>query len=646
MTDFKKSIRPGYYVKYYTSRRGDHSLQIRAELYDDAFRPIPGAAASHRIRSNEDVAAAKRITQNRALEKLNRMAIDKLSSVQNEAFFSNLHKSLTDEERLSCVGSKHTATSSRENVATYCSGKLQLLDRYGPQITPDQCRLVSERIYLEVMEKKSFTSAFCTEKEPKSILRFLEELAGLIRRMLDDREKTANVDMFNAVLPSVRDSILKEDRLRSLLNRHLETLGTSNSVQVFAERYSKRMRYDWFNLREAEKVKADILFAIREFCSNENQSKNQANRHISDLNDYIENLCHYSPVSVPPIHLPLFMTEKASQKELAKELDWKWRRRLANTLFAMAEESNYACGGAVMMTVGPRPEEVCAMKFGDINEFSYGGVAVITRTTDGKTVKHKGKNAYFSRYIFLQRFCMDLIGGRRKYLRSIGYTDKQIEESYLCCRSNDEIHIPMSPVVFSERMKAAIINAGCDDSFLRASELDMQNDRSVGVQSVSCYILRRDASTLMCNVACMDPVLVDLILGHKLPKNTKYMKKYITVRDNWPQILAFLNRIVYLPDHSDHPLHAPVSIEPGQRYIAPEAYTGFALELSGNSSYDVVVESVGDVTFKYPADCEVQRVNETALTGHLLPLPAAQYRKTDKKAASAAVNALPNEQEG
>jgi hypothetical protein len=252
------------------------------------------------------------------------------------------------------------------------------------------------------------------------------------------------------------------------------------------------------------------------------------------------------------------------QIELCKELPWLVRTRYAAIAMHLSSNSWFGCGGIIMMTSGPRVAEVCAIQFGDIVDFCDWGVCVINYTTDGNIRNTGGKNIYYHRPIFFPKFTMDAIHKRKDFLLAHGIDAEEVKRAYVVGRPNDPMQ-PANPNAFAGEIKKILQIAGCDEAYWVSAQQAMlqQPDLDYNRQPekyVVAYCLRRDATSCMCNIAKMHPLMVDAMLGHRLPRYADRLDKWITREDNWSEIIQQMERIVYDPGHSKHPLFVPISL--------------------------------------------------------------------------------------
>ena len=269
---------------------------------------------------------------------------------------------MSEEERLRCVGDGHKKESSRRDVLRYCTNKMYLLDKFGPAITPAQCQEVADCIYAEILENKRFTAVSREKDDISEIHKFFEA----VEETINSRGKKAygkdfSESDFSANLAEIKERVMAEDRLRALLENYLQQQDVEDTANTFCEKIAADIRLvrSLGSKKDYEKSISKTIFYLRELSGNEEQSKNQANVHIRDLNDLIQNMAVYCKEEIPLFALPLYPVEQAIQIEHVKELEWEVQVRYVCQLLKNAGQSAYALGGAIMLICGPRLAELC-----------------------------------------------------------------------------------------------------------------------------------------------------------------------------------------------------------------------------------------------------------------------------------------------
>ena len=295
-----------------------------------------------------------------------------------------------------------------------------------------------------------------------------------------------------------------------------------------------------------------------------------ANKHITEANLLYESSRYVLPqYDLPPIEIPLFITESIVPPEQAKALPRDDLVRLAELIRLDSTETPLAAGAALMLCCLLRPAEVCP-RYGEIIDFgSFGVYAAVHNVSSGKRVSTmKTRNAY--RQIVLPKYVMDIVRNNREALRRQGYSDEDIKDAYIVHHRQD-IHRPADPRDISSYVKNKLELLGYNSEYWLGLEMVVQaepdmDDHGNALTDVTAYLLRRSGCTYLCNCTSVPPPdgrsvmphgLVDALMGHHLRSENGWWVDWIRREDNWPVIAQVLESIILDPNHSAHPAFAP-----------------------------------------------------------------------------------------
>lgn len=294
-----------------------------------------------------------------------------------------------------------------------------------------------------------------------------------------------------------------------------------------------------------------------------------ANRHISEANQLYEGSRYaLSQYDLPPIEIPLFITESIVPPEQAKALPRDDLVRLAELIRLDSSKTPLAAGAALMLCCLLRPAEVCP-KYGEIIDCgNFGVYAAVHNVSNGERVSAmKTRNAY--RQVILPKYVMDIVRDSREVLCRQGYSDDEINDAYVIHHRQD-IHRPADPQDISRYVKNKLELLGYNNDYWLGMEMVVQaepdmDDGGNALTDVTAYLLRRSGCTYLCNCASvplpdgrsvMPHGLVDALMGHRLRNEDTWWADWIKREDNWPVIAQVLEGIILDPDHSAHPAFA------------------------------------------------------------------------------------------
>lgn len=639
MKKLEPTPRDNVKVRYYSSQKNGKTI-IKAQLTDEFGVNIDGVFAQHTLSPIDTEEIGKIAARTKALQKLDEMfrASDKAEETN---YFSRCWNDLSKNEQKDCIASIHRKGKPQESALLYFENNvLPLLDRFGPDISADQAVMVVDDLYEGMLQKKKYNFCYVAREDTPCTDRFFEELISRLRK--DQRKlrlifgHRIDMDSVDALVLTVGSEVKKEDRLRSLVEFWLQDQKPAAAVKQFRKCVENDAVLIYVLDRQSKLDQAVqmLISILRRLSGNEKQTKNQVNIHVRDVNCILRNLClKCNDDTMPVVVLPEYIVEKVPQIELCKELPGAVRRYFVLDCFNQVERNSYVCGGIVMLTTGPRVAEVCAIKFGDILDRGNWGICVINYTVDGDIRISDGKNIYFRRPIFFVKVAMDIIHRREEALRSQGYSNEQIATAYIVSRP-DNPFLPARPHDFSVCIKQMLQEAGCGDDYWESVQQAMIDEPDFDFfrrpeRYAIAYGLRRDATSMMCNEARMNPFLVDAILGHRLPHHAEEWRDKIKRDNEWPVVIAQMERVVYDPDHTLNPVFSAVQL--GQSMglqFNGIAYQGFLLSAPRKCKVTIAIRTVGNASVNYnlPESC-LHEVSSVALVGTsgphkgLSPLP-------------------------
>ena len=316
-----------------------------------------------------------------------------------------------------------------------------------------------------------------------------------------------------------------------------------------------------------------------------------ANKHITEANLLYESSRYVLPqYDLPPIEIPLFITESIVPPEQAKALPRDDLVRLAELIRLDSSKTPLAAGAALMLCCLLRPAEVCP-KYGEIVDCdNFGVYAAVHNVFNGERVSTmKTSNAY--RQVILPKYVMDIVRDSREVLGSQGYSCEEIKDAYIVHHHQD-IRRPTDPRDISSYVKNKLELLGYNSDYWLGMELVVQaepdmDDGGNALTDVTAYLLRRSGCTYLCNCASvplpdgrsvMPHGLVDALMGHRLRNEDAWWADWIKREDNWPVIAQVLEGIILDPDHSAHPAFAsalpivsPQVCHVTQSYVVPQS---------------------------------------------------------------------------
>lgn len=301
------------------------------------------------------------------------------------------------------------------------------------------------------------------------------------------------------------------------------------------------------------------------------KSSLSACNNIKAFNYMYSSLCKSSPdMGLPELILPLPQAVDRSYKEQCKVLpDWLFYQ-LSAALYLLIP-NGLAIGAVLMLTGMLRTAEACALLFSEIIMQGDYAVYCVLHQRDASAARCadlKTDSSY--RSVVLPKFAVDCLAARIDWLKKQGYQDSEINKMPVVAKAADPT-AAATPNELSAFVRQLINDIGISQEFwvaatdLMTEEPDYIMDgkgKRIRIDDVSAYILRRNACTRYCNSG-VSPLLVDALMGHKLPRAVFDWSAHIRRRDKWPIIAQTLECVIFHPEHSANPAFHSVGIAKG-----------------------------------------------------------------------------------
>lgn len=164
-------------------------------------------------------------------------------------------------------------------------------------------------------------------------------------------------------------------------------------------------------------------------------------------------------------------------------------------------------------------------------------------------------------------------------------------------------------------------------------------------RSLAAYGLRRHATSMLCNIAKMDPLLVDAILGHRLPRYAEDWGERIRRDDEWPAIIEMMERVVYDPDHTQNPFFRPTILGQNSNKMEKDIpYQGYTLTATKTCKTVVSIKTLGNGEVRYNLPVHSKQKNKVnavpGTSGPYCSLGPLHSREEYEKAKSKKVSQL------
>lgn len=298
------------------------------------------------------------------------------------------------------------------------------------------------------------------------------------------------------------------------------------------------------------------------------KSNLSAYNNIKAFNYMYSALCKSSPdMGLPELILPLPQAVDRTYEEQCKVLpDWLFYQ-LSAALYLLIP-NGLAMGAVLMLTGMLRTAEACAPLFSEIlMQGDYAVYCVLHQRDAAAARRAELKTVSSYRTVILPKFAVDCLAARIDWLKEQGYQDSEINEMPVVAKASDPT-AAATPNELSAFIRQLINDIGISQEFwvaataLMNAEPDYITDgkgKRIPIDDVSAYILRRNACTRYCNSG-ISPLLVDALMGHKLPRAAFDWSAHIRRGEEWPSIAQMLERVIFHPEHSANPAFHSVGI--------------------------------------------------------------------------------------
>lgn len=507
-----------------------------AALYDNNTR-LPFTETTVKILPSQSDEDGTRIAENRAIRKYkeycgalnNNEHLKNTGAIGCEPTIQQIWNKMNTAQKEECVAVLNVNEDGKSRARSFFEKQiLPYLDITRSQATQERLIAIRNQIYEDAYNRTTYSNG---EERPDSeaLNQLLTEFfKAFIAVAQSDKQISNSIKAgIGDVLDDIRQMICKDERMIYLMNRLLVACAEDYNELVQRLMHKAKDAVEEAGAPrtlEGSQIKGIISLALRELSGNESQTRALTNNRIREANEILEGMTKHNS-DMPYVRIPLLnITGIIIQKEITKELSARTRITFAYLTMLMAADSNCGAGALIMLCAGTRVGEVCAIRFGGIQKVKNGGVFFIKETNHNKTIKKGGKNRNAPRIIFLNQAAMDAIEKRKEHLRKIGYTDEQIAQMYIVCDSKDPMS-PIRPAEFSDTIRDWLTKFGCSDEFWVAADEEFAQMHSEGCvdeneKSLTAYVLRRDAISVMTNLSQLPPLLVEAIVGHQLPKGS------------------------------------------------------------------------------------------------------------------------------
>ena len=270
-------------------------------------------------------------------------------------------------------------------------------------------------------------------------------------------------------------------------------------------------------------------------------------------------------------------------------------------------------GIVLMLCLGLRTNEACAVRFGDIIWLNNGCVYGVRVQGAARVDPPKTPKAY--RDVYGGQLLVFFLRKRMEYLRGCGYSDDEIRDMYVLCASD----CPTQPLadgnILSAFARKALELAGYTaEDFLRATQLmkrepEYETDGKTPISSVEVYIFRRNAATMMVSICDLLPGsnAIDAYLGHesRYPRTADYANPSFLTNT----LIPALERIVLSPEYTANPLYRPITLQDGIRDY--KGYAAYRFVAEDDMDIEIEIEStepVQTLTIRTTADITMRDI--------------------------------------
>ena len=306
-------------------------------------------------------------------------------------------------------------------------------------------------------------------------------------------------------------------------------------------------------------------------------------KHAREFNSLYRSMQALFPeCNFPDMELPIPSAARALQTEQCKALPDEVRVKVAVSLEHLIS-NGLSTGAAIMLSGMARTAEACAPRFNEmlITE-SYVVYGILTQATNTVRIADLKTDSSY-RPIILPRYTRDLLMLRIDWLKKQGFSEEEISLLPVVA-SRDDPRVMATPKDLSSFFRELLSVLGCDHNYWHAVDTAMLMEPDyIGTTRIpnrdpSAYIARRAGCTMYRNIAGIDVDLLDALMGHRLSKHAVDWASWLRRPENWPVVAAQMERVIFDPHHSAHPLFSPIELHAGDCYHSDFSQIGFAFQ--------------------------------------------------------------------
>lgn len=224
------------------------------------------------------------------------------------------------------------------------------------------------------------------------------------------------------------------------------------------------------------------------------------------------------------------IARKARKKEISdminlpKSLTIKAECKLARILQSdLQKEDGAAIGGLLMLYLGVRPGECCALKYDNIKKLSPLSndhvLYIYEQYTTKEVVRNKLKTINAYRILPIPEELYHLIAQRKAFVETQVSAAENIEK-FPMVNSPKGYNLHCGRKFFAEYMKATLRCASVQQQSIAYMSI-LAEVHSLRDAEPTAYLLRRNFATIMSSVCMTDPEELEYLMGHALSDNKK-----------------------------------------------------------------------------------------------------------------------------
>lgn len=365
-------------------------------------------------------------------------------------------------------------------------------------------------------------------------------------------------------------------------------------------------------------------------------TENTIYRHLTDVEWQLDQLASIRPdAGIGPLLFPRKRAQGVAPEVEQRKYIGLQATILTITALQKAVENGLSLGGIFMLEGMARTAEACAPRFGEIHLGDNYAVIPIVWQADGTVRVEDLKTDDSYRLVVLPRLAAEAIRARMAYLRSQGYTEKQIWEMPAVSSERDPTTQARPAALSAFLLQILTKHLNLDDVYWDSLKTQMAEEPDMDANGmpttdITAYIARRSRCTELCNGCGINPLLVDAMMGHAPPRSSsENWADYLRRPDSWPIIAHMLERVVHDPECTTNPAFAEIALSPGKagKDTCPSIAYTFRAEASctveiivhtSEECDNIEVETEGEIVEK---QCIVASFENT----HPLPALAKVY---------------------